>query len=1039
MPMEFLSDEQAAAFGRYGGEPSRSELERFFFLDDADRELIGRRRGDQHRLGFALQLGTVRFLGTFLADPLDVPWSVVEYLSVQLGIEDPSVVKRYTERLPTQHEHAREIRDAYEYRTFSDPEAAAALRVFMDGRARTHNEGPVALFTQSAGWLRRHRVLLPGVSVLVRLVSTVRDAAADRLYRVLGEAAAASDPELPGRLRALLEVPQGQRLSVLERHRRAPTRTSGQEMSRALERVAELAGLGVRAVDVSGVPENRLAALARYGLASKAPTIRELAEPRRTATLLAATRQLEAAAVDDALDLYALLMATRLINPAQRASNAARLAWLPRLEKASATLAEVGRVVLEVLVRAGDGHVDVAAAWAAIEQVAPRDQVAGAVAVVEELVPDDDAGAEMRAELATRYGVVRPFLVLLAQVLPLAAAPSGQLVLDAVRTLPELARRRVRQRPLRPQEINAELVGPAWRRAIYANPGLPAGEVDRDAYVLCVLEALHRALRRRDVFAHPSQRWSDPRAHLLDGGEWEDLRGEVLAGLGLDVPVEEHLRDLVATLDAAWRELAVRLAEAGPDASVRLVPAAGADGAPGRVTLSVERLEAVGDPASLVELRRTVRAMLPRVDLPELLLEVHAWTGFLDEYVHLSEVSTRMADLPISVAALLVAEACNVGLTPVVKPAVEALTGDRLSHVDQNYLRADTHAAANVRLIEYQAGVEVAGHWGGGLVASVDGLRFVVPVRTINAGPSPRYFGRGRGITWFNAVNDQVAGIGAVVVPGTVRDSLYILDTLLNLDAGPKPEVVATDTASYSDIVFGLFRMLGFRFSPRIADLADQRFWRAELPGAPAGDYGLAGPLARHTVNLRKVGVHWPDMCRVAGSLVTNRVRAYDLLRMLGRDGHPTPLGQAFAEYGRIAKTLHLLAVIDPVDETYRRVMNRQLTVQESRHRLARKIFFGKQGRIYQPYREGQEDQLGALGLVLNAVVLWNTRYIDAAVGALRTAGHPVSDADIARLSPLGHKHVNMFGRYTFIPPAGGVLRPLRDPATTDPDPDEPE
>jgi TnpA family transposase len=48
---------------------------------------------------------------------------------------------------------------------------------------------------------------------------------------------------------------------------------------------------------------------------------------------------------------------------------------------------------------------------------------------------------------------------------------------------------------------------------------------------------------------------------------------------------------------------------------------------------------------------------------------------------------------------------------------------------------------------------------------------------------------------------------------------------------------------------------------------------------------------------------HWPDMLRVAGSLVTNQVRAYDLLRMFGREGRPTPLGQAFAEYGRIAKT----------------------------------------------------------------------------------------------------------------------------------------
>ena len=81
---------------------------------------------------------------------------------------------------------------------------------------------------------------------------------------------------------------------------------------------------------------------------------------------------------------------------------------------------------------------------------------------------------------------------------------------------------------------------------------------------------------------------------------------------------------------------------------------------------------------------------------------------------------------------------------------------------------------------------------------------------------------------------------------------------------------------------------------------------------------------------------------------------------MFGRDGHPSPLGQAFIEYRRIAKTLHLLALIDPIDGTYQRRMNRQLTVQESRHRLARKICHGNRGQIRQAYREGQEDQLAA-------------------------------------------------------------------------------
>lgn len=262
-----------------------------------------------------------------------------------------------------------------------------------------------------------------------------------------------------------------------------------------------------------------------------------------------------------------------------------------------------------------------------------------------------------------------------------------------------------------------------------------------------------------------------------------------------------------------------------------------------------------------------------------------------------------------------------------------------------------------------------------------------------------------------------------------MRDSLHVLDVILNRDGGPAPEIIATDTASYSDIVFGLFRPLGYQFSPRLADLPDQRLWRLALPGAPAADYGPLNAVARNPLSYERIRTNWADMLRVAGSLHTGTVAGYDLLRMLGRDGHPTTLGAAFADYGRAAKTLHLLAMCDPDDETYRRTVHIQLTVQESRHRLARKIFHGQRGELRKTYREGQEDQLGVLGLVLNAVVLWNTRYTDAALARRRADGHPPSDADAARLSPLIDAHLNVHGRYAFTPPVGHDLRPLRDPA----------
>jgi Domain of unknown function (DUF4158) len=330
-------------------------------------------------------------------------------------------------------------------------------REFLDGRAWTHAEGPYRLFGQAVGWLRRNRVLLPGVSVLARLVASVRDGAAERMYRSLAEAATAADVGLPSRLRGLLVVPDGQRASELERLRAAPRRTSGKAMTMALDRVSEVLALGARSAGVEAVPANRLAALARYGLAAKAPALRDLAEPRRTATLLATARHLEAAAVDDALDLFDVLMATRLISTARRASAAERLAAMPRLERASVTLASAARALLAAL-DDGGAWLDTGAAWAAVERVAPREDVFGAVAVVEELVPDDASeDAAMCEALTARYGVVRPFLELLAEALPLGAAPAGEKLLAEVRRLPELARRRVRARHLGHDEVTASL------------------------------------------------------------------------------------------------------------------------------------------------------------------------------------------------------------------------------------------------------------------------------------------------------------------------------------------------------------------------------------------------------------------------------------------------------------------------------------------------------------------------------------------------------------------------------------------------------
>jgi len=96
----WTSDQEAAAYGRYRGSVSQADLERFFFLDDADEALVARdARGDYNRLGYSVQLTTVRYVGRFLADPLEgVPTEVIDFLAGQLGVADASCVKKYAQR-----------------------------------------------------------------------------------------------------------------------------------------------------------------------------------------------------------------------------------------------------------------------------------------------------------------------------------------------------------------------------------------------------------------------------------------------------------------------------------------------------------------------------------------------------------------------------------------------------------------------------------------------------------------------------------------------------------------------------------------------------------------------------------------------------------------------------------------------------------------------------------------------------------------------------------------------------------------------------
>ena len=343
-------------------------------------------------------------------------------------------------------------------------------------------------------------MLLPGASVLARLVAAARDRASDRLYATLADALTAGQRE---RLRALLDVVPGEAVSGLERLRAGPRKLTATELLDALLRLRDVRDVGVGQITVD-VPAGRERALARYGLVAKAQALRRMSAKRRDATLLAALWQLELDAADDALILLDQVV-DQLLSQAAREHKAARFKQLPELDRAARRLRAAVLVLLDPppggSTRCGRRSAPASAATSftppATRSGASRHPSSTQAARTPRFARSCCAATRACAASCPRC---------LRSCRSRRPAPASRSSTRLTRCAPSKGR---------PGRVSAasvplQLVGGQWKRLVLANPQLGDDELDRRAYSFCVLEALQRALDRRDVFVARSGRFTRP-------------------------------------------------------------------------------------------------------------------------------------------------------------------------------------------------------------------------------------------------------------------------------------------------------------------------------------------------------------------------------------------------------------------------------------------------------------------------------------------------------------------------------------------------
>jgi TnpA family transposase len=339
--------------------------------------------------------------------------------------------------------------------------------------------------------------------------------------------------------------------------------------------------------------------------------------------------------------------------------------------------------------------------------------------------------------------------------------------------------------------------------------------------------------------------------------------------------------------------------------------------------------------------------------------------------------------------------------------SIESMTPDQLQHTSQWFLRETTLKAASKAVIDHHHRLPFSRIWGDGSLSSSDGQRFAVQRSSLLGAVYPRYFGYyDQAISLYTHISDQLGVFATQVISCAPREAGFVLDGLLENDTLLRPQIHTTDTHGFTEQLFGLCYLLGIGFMPRLKDLADQQLYKLDKEA----DRGPLEPLFRGTVDAALISEQWDQLARIAASLKDRTAPAHIVLQRLINASPADRVSKALTALGRVCKTIFILRYI--ADEPLRRTVQRQLNRGESRHALARWLFFANRGEFRTGDYEEIMNKASCLSLLSNAAVLWNTVQMARITQQLRDAGNEVTDDDLAHVWPLQRTRIIPNGTY---------------------------
>lgn len=950
---------------------TEDQLAKDWTLSEKDTEFILRNaRGDFHIIRYAIQLCKLRQTGRFVSKQTSVPLKAVNYLTQQLNIQVLLEVPDLTIK-DADYARLKKVQTHLNFKEFTQEEKDV-LKNWLIGQIQDHVLDNRELTIKAKEFLKFRRVILPSPSRLGRFIANVIRNSHLELYHHITHLFPKEDFH---KLEALINSPEDSLYTNLMTFKRPPPEPNATIINQFLSYFEILEDLKITECDLSGINLKVIENLAQLAKNQSSWNLRRIKpDEKRYAILICFLVESAKTILDTIIDMHSLLLG----DIERRSKNEFNNQRISMIRDAKSSREKTMTFAKQALACKSPEQVTLADFLATFN----RKELQEAVETFEEYEDFEDHG--IINNIAKRFSYLRKYSKELLK-LNFEAAVGNKPLLEGIKILREFHQNEGKQFPDNPP---TSFLPKSWRDNLYDSQG----KMQIKYWEMGVYYAMRKSLNKGDLYLTDSRHHRYFWDTVYKRKDWEDKKEESYTALALPTafdPVEGKLR----------REF---------EQSIRMIQEnLGKDGF---ATIINNRIKLCKDDAleispEVKQFKRQIESALPTVRIERLIAEVDKISQFSKAFVPLQQDRTII--LPKKpLYGSIVSHATNIGIY-VMGQSNQGITAEVLRRASENYVTSENIQNANAILINCHQGYPISQIYGTGNYSSSDAQRFGIQTSTILSSYYPRYYGYyDKAISIYTHISDQYSVFSTIVISCALREATYVLDGLLSNNTNINPEFHCTDTHGYTDHLFALCYLLGISFQPRLSDLPHQALYKMNKNDK----YDFLEDLFTGVIDLQLIREQWDTIVRIAASLKNGIAPAHVIIQRLA--GREDKVSKALQALGRLIKTIYIFRYVS--DPELRRSVHFQLNRGESRHSLAKVIFFDNRGVFKTSDYDEIMNKASCLSLVSNAVLVWNTHHMQHIVDRMRSEGYKVDDEILAKISPLSFKKILVHGTYNF-------------------------